>query len=105
MAAYTPSKHGPLAGSGSYADLIASDGSNEHVIRTISIVNTSGSSRTAYVSIGSGAAATLIVQVTIPAGETRVFNGWWHVPTSTVVQVKQDTGTDVTFTASGYHYA
>ena len=105
MAAYTPNTHGPQAGTSSFADLIASDVTNQHIIRTISIANTGASTRTAYVSIGAGSAATEIIETSIPAHSTLVFNGWWDVPTSTAVQVKQDTGTDVTFTASGYHYA
>ncbi len=104
MAGYVPSKHGPQAGTSSFADLVASDGTNQHVIRTISIVNTGASTRTAYVSIGAGAAATEIVETSIAAHATLTYNGWWHVPISTAVQVKQDTGTDVTFTVSGYHY-
>ena len=102
--AYTPNQHGPQAGTTSYADLVASDGTNTHIIRTITIVNHAASARTVNVSIGVGADATDIIEETIAAGVTMVHNGWWVVPTSTVVQVKQDTGTDVTFTASGYHY-
>ena len=56
MAAYTPDGHGPQQVTASYADLIASDASNVHIIRSIVIVNTSASTRTVYVSIGAGAA-------------------------------------------------
>ena len=105
MAAYTPDKHGPTGVTASYADLIASDGSNTHVIRTFSIVNTSASTRTVYITIGAGAAGTEILEEVLPAHTTVVRNGWWVVPTSTAVQQKQDSGTDCTVTASGYHYA
>ena len=104
MAGYVPDKHGPQAGTTSYADIVASDGTNQHIIRTLTMVNHSASARLVNVSIGAGADATDIVEETIPAGVTRVYNGWWVVPTSTAVQVKQDTGTDVTFTVSGYHF-
>lgn len=105
MAALTPDGHGPQGVTASYADLIASDGSNVHIIRTITIVNTSASSRTVYVSIGAGAAATEIVEKVVAAHDTKVFNVYLKVPTSTAVQVKQDSGTDCTITIGGYHYA
>lgn len=103
--AYTPNTHGPQAGTTSFADIVASDGTNVHVLRTITIVNTTASTaRDVYVSIGAGAAATEIIQINIPGNTTLVFNGWWSVPTSTAVQVKQGVGTDCTFTVSGYHF-
>jgi len=105
MAAYTPDKHGPTQLTGSYADLIASDGSNQHVIRTIDIVNTDSSSRNVFITIGAGAAATEIIEVAVPANDTKVLNGWWVIPTSTVVQGKASVTTVVTVTLSGYHYA
>jgi len=105
MATRTPNTHGPQAGTSSFADLVASDGTNVHEIRCITIVNTGASARTAYVSIGSGAAATEIIEIPVAAHSTEIRNGYWAVPTSTVVQVKQDTGTDLTFTVSGQHYA
>lgn len=101
---YVPNQHGPQAGTTSYADIIASDGTNVHVIRTITIVVTAGTARECFVSIGAGAAATEIVHKTVPATDTIVLNGWWVVPTSTAAQVKQGVGTDATFTVSGYHY-
>lgn len=104
MAGYVPSKHGPTANSATYADLIASDGTNQHIIRTFSIVNTSASTRFVYITIGAGAAATEIVETSVLPNSTVTLNGWWHVPISTAVQFKQDTGTDTTVTASGYHY-
>lgn len=107
MAGYVPSKHGPKvvnAVANTYEDSIASDGTNEHIIRTISLVNTGASVRKVTVTIGAGAAATEIIEQSIPANSTMVFNGWWHVPTSTAVQTKQDAGTDCTITLSGYHY-
>lgn len=103
--AYTPNTHGPQAGTTSYADLVASDGTNVHVIRTITIVNTAAAAiREAFVSIGAGAAGTLIIHKNVPTDDTLIFNGWWSVPTSTAVQVKQGVGTDLTFTVSGYHF-
>ena len=104
MAGYVPSKHGPQAGTNAFADLIASDGTNQHIIRTISIVNTGASARVAYVSIGAGAAGTEIIETSIAAHATLTYNGWWHIPITTVVQIKQDVGTDLTITVSGYHY-
>lgn len=105
MADYVPSKHGPTAGTASYADLIASDATNIHVIRTISIVNTGATPRTAFLAIGAGGAATEVIEKTVPANDTLTLNGWWVVPTNTAVQVKQGTGTDLVWTVSGFHYA
>ena len=104
MAGYVPDGHGPQGVTASYADLIASDGTNVHVIRTIEIVNTSASTRTVYVSIGAGGAATEIIEYAIAPHSTQPFNVFLRVPTSTAVQVKQDTGTDCTITIGGYHY-
>lgn len=105
MAAYTPDKHGPIAVTNVYSDAIASDGSNQHIIRTITIVNTDASSRNVFVSIGAGAAATEIVETAVPANSTIVLNGWWVVPTSTAVQMKASVTLVCTLTLSGYHYA
>lgn len=105
MAALTPDGHGPQGVTASYADLIASDATNVHIIRTIEIVNTGASTRTVYVSIGAGAVGTEIVEKTITAHDTKTFNVYLRVPTSTAVQVKQDVGTDCTITIGGYHYA
>lgn len=105
MAAYTPDKHGPTVLTNAYADIIASDGANQHVIRTIDIVNTDSSPRNVFISIGAGAAGTEIIEVAVPANDTKVLNGWWVVPTSTAVQAKASVTTVVTLTLSGYHYS
>lgn len=102
--AYTPDKHGPTQLGTSYADLIASDGSNVHVIRTITLVNTDTVAHTAFITIGAGAAATEIYETAaILPNSTTILNGWWVVPISTAVQGKADTATKVTVTLSGYH--
>lgn len=108
MAAYTPDGHGPAAVNAvanTYVDLIASDASNVHIIRTIEVVNTGASSRIVYVSIGAGAAGTEVIELTVLAHSTETRNLWLKVPLSTAVQTKQDAGTDCTITIGGYHYA
>lgn len=98
---YVTDKHGPQNCSGSYADLVASDGTNKHSIRTFSIVNTTAGALAAFISIGAGATGTEVIETTVPANSTVTLNGMWNVPTSTAVQIKGTTG--VTITASGYH--
>jgi hypothetical protein len=106
VAVYTPNQHGPAQLAATYGDLIASDGSNTHIIRTITLVNTDTVSHTAFITIGAGAAATEVYETaTILPNTTTILNGWWTVPTSTAVQGKADTANKVTVTLSGYHYA
>lgn len=104
MAGYVPDGHGPTALTATYATIIASDGTNVHVLRTIEVVNTSVSVRTVFVSIGVGAAATEIIEISVPANDTVTRNLWLVVPLSTVVQAKQGTGTDCTITIGALHY-
>jgi hypothetical protein len=101
--AYTTDVHGPLVATGSYASLIVSDGTNKHSIRTFSCVNTDSSARTIFISFGAGAAATEIVEKSIPANDCIHINGLWVIPTSTVVQIKASVTGVVSVTASGYH--
>jgi DUF917 family protein len=105
MAAYTPDGHGPQAATDSYADLIASDASNVHIIRTIECVNTDSAARNIFVSIGAGAAATEVLEVSVPANSTVTKNVFLKVPTSTAVQIKASVTDVVTVTIGGYHYA
>ena len=104
MATYTPNQHGPVQLGTSYADIIASDGTNVHVIRTITLVNTDTASHTAFITVGAGAAATEIYETaSILPNTTTILNGWWLLPTSTALQGKADTASKVTVTISGYH--
>jgi hypothetical protein len=105
MATYTPNQHGPAQFGNAYADIIASDGTNVHVIRTITLVNTDTVSHTVFITAGAGAAATEIYETaSILANSTTVLNGWWILPVSTAMQGKADTAAKVTYTLSGYHY-
>lgn len=102
---YVPNQHGPTQLGATYADLIASDGTNQHVIRTITLVNTDTVAHTAFITIGTGAAGTEVYETAyIGPQSTTVLNGWWVVPTSTVAQGKADIANKVTVTLSGYHY-
>jgi hypothetical protein len=105
MATYTPDKHGPAQLAATYGDLIASDGSNVHIIRTITLVNTDTTAHTAFITIGAGAAGTEVYEsASVLANSTTILNGWWVVPLSTAVQGKSDVANKVTVTLSGYHY-
>jgi len=105
MAAYTPDGHGPQLATDSYADLIASDAVNVHIIRTIECVNTDSSARAIFVSIGAGAAGTEVLEISVPANSTVTRNVWLKVPTTTAVQVKASVTDVVAVTIGGYHYA
>lgn len=103
--AYAPDKHGPTQLAATYGDLVASDGTNQHVIRTITLVNTDTVAHTAFITIGAGAAGTEIYETAaILPQSTTILNGWWVVPVSTAVQGKADVANKVTVTLSGYHY-
>lgn len=102
---YIPSGHGPTQLAATYGDVIASDGSNIHVIRTIICVNTDTASRTIFLSKGAGAAATEIYETNaILPNTTTILNVWLVIPLSTVVQGKSDVANKVTVTLDGYHY-
>jgi len=102
---YVPNQHGPVQLAATYGDVIASDGTNVHVIRTITIVNTDTASHTAFLTVGAGAAATEIYETAgVLPNTTTILNGWWVVPLSTAMQGKSDTASKVTVTLSGYHY-
>ena len=104
MSTYVPNQHGPTQLGAAYADIIASDGSNVHVIRTITLVNTDTVSHTAFITVGAGAAGTEIYETAaILPNSTTILNGWWLLPISTALQGKADTGSKVTVTISGYH--
>ena len=104
MATYTPNQHGPTQLSSTYADLIASDGTNVHVIRTITLVNTDTASHTAFITVGAGAAGTEIYETaSILPNSTTILNGHWILPISTALQGKADAASKVTVTLSGYH--
>lgn len=102
---YVPNQHGPTQLAATYGDLIASDGTNVHVIRTITLVNTDTASHTVFISVGAGAAGTEIYETAgILPNTTTILNGWWLVPISTACQGKSDVANKVTATLSGYHY-
>ena len=105
MAGYVPNAHGPTLVTSAYTDMIASDGTNVHVIRTITIVNNDTAAHTAFISVGAGAAGTEIYETaSILPNTTTILNGWWVVPVSTAVQAKTDVSNKLTLTLSGYHY-
>lgn len=102
--ARTPDTHGPTVLTGSYADIIASDGTNIHEIRTITLTNTDSASRNVFLAFGVGAAGTEVVEVAVPANDTKVLNGYWALPISTKLQGKASVTSVVNVTVSGYHY-
>ena len=104
MSTYVPNQHGPTQLGATYADLIASDGTNVHVIRTITLVNTDTVAHTVFLTVGAGAGATEIYETpSIMPNSTTILNGWWLVPISTALQGKSDLASKVTVTLSGYH--